>query len=159
MNAPVNDHLGLLERSLASLKMIVFTGMSGSGKSTCIDLLLAEHPEFAGRDYTTIGPTPIIWPEADPPTELVVVDELQSFGELRHVARLLHGGHTLLVASHLHPAWVRLFNMRWPADHFYTDLEIILEYSGGEDFDLAFERFRRSAWIEREGGRPADQAP
>jgi hypothetical protein len=194
MNAPVNDHLGLLERSLASLQMIVFTGMSGSGKSTCIDLLLAEHPDFAGRDYTTIGPTPITWPEADPPTELVVVDELQRFGELRHVTRLLRGGHTLLVASHLHPAWVRFFNMRWPADHFYTDrstdklqrflewhgvrftpervrefgqtyganytdLEIILEYSGGEDFDLAFERFRRSAWIERDGGRPADQAP
>ena len=87
------------------------------------------------------------------------------------------------MASHLHPVWVRLFNMRWPVDHFYTDrstdklerfleghdvrftservrefcqmyganytvLEIILEHSGGEVFDLAFERFRRSAWIE-----------
>ncbi len=185
MNPPVNDYLRLLERSFASLRMIVFTGMSGSGKSTCIDLLLAEHPEFAGRDYATIGPALIAWPGADPPTELVVVDELQRFGELRHVARLLRAGHTLLVASHLHPAWVSLFRMRWPVDHFYTDrstdklqrflegrgvrftpervrafgqmcganytdLEIILERSGGEDFDLAFERFRRSAWIERE---------
>jgi len=32
----------------------------------------------------------------------------------------------------------------------YTDLEIILERLGGGDFDLAFEQFRRSAWIERE---------
>ena len=188
MNPPVNDHLGLLGRSFASLRMIVFTGMSGSGKSTCIDLLLAEHPEFAGRDYAMIGPAPITWPGADPRTELVVVDELLRIGDLKHVARLLRGGHTLIVASHLHPAWVRLFNMRWPADYFYTDrateklqrflegrgvrftperirefgqahganytdLEIILERSGGEDFDLAFERFRRSAWIERKGGR------
>jgi hypothetical protein len=113
--------------------------------------------------------------------------ELQRFGELRYVARLLSGGHTLIVANHLHPAWVRLFNMRWPAEHFYTDrstdklqrfleergvrftperlrefgqayganytdLEIILEHSGGKDFDLAFERFRHSASIEL-GGR------
>jgi hypothetical protein len=32
----------------------------------------------------------------------------------------------------------------------YTDLEIILERSDGKDFDLAFERFRRSARIERQ---------
>ena len=190
MNPPINDHLGLLRRSFASVRMIVFTGMSGSGKSTCLDLLLAEHPDFAGRQHTTIGPAPSTLPVADPPTELVVVDELQRFRELRYVTRLLRGGHTLLVASHLHPAWVRLFNIWWPADHFYTDrstdklqrfleergvrftpkrvrefgqaygatspdIEIILEHSGGEDFDLAFERFRRSARIDRKEGRAA----
>lgn len=180
----LNDHLGLLDGSFASARMIVFTGMSGSGKSTCIDLLLARHPDFAGREYTKIGPAPINWREADPSIELVVVDELQRFEDVRHVARLLRAGHTLLVASHLHAAWVSLFKMRWPSVHFYTDrstdklqrfledrgvrftpervrefgqahganytdLEIILEHSSGEDFDLAFERFRRSAWIER----------
>lgn len=79
------------------------------------------HPEFAERDHETIGPTPIDWPSSDPTTELVVVDQLQRLRELRHVARLLRGGHTLIVASHLHSAWVRLFNMKWPAEHFYTD--------------------------------------
>jgi hypothetical protein len=183
MKAPVNDHLGLLQRSFEKPRLIVFTGMSGSGKSSCIELLLGEHPEFVGRGYATIGPAPISWPEDIPPTELVVVDELQRFIELMQVARLLRAGHTLIVASHLQPAWVRLFNMRWPAAHFhtdrsteklqhfleahgvrftpecvrefgetfganYTDLEIILERSGGNDFDLAFERFRRSARIE-----------
>ena len=180
----LNDHLGLLDRSFVSLRMIVFTGMSGSGKSTCIDLLLAEHPDFAGRDYVTIAPAQISWPKDDPPTELVIVDELQRFGDLRQVARLMRGGHTLIVASHLHPAWAHIFNMSWPVEHFYTDrstdklqhflegrgvrftpecvrefgqayganytdLEIILEHSDGKEFDLAFERFRRSAWIER----------
>ena len=112
------------------------------------------------------------------------MDELQRIGELRHVARLMRAGHTSIVASPLRPAWVRLFNIRWPADHSYTDrstdklqhfleergvrfslervrefgqvhganytdIEIILEHSGGEDFDLAFERFRRSARIEQ----------
>jgi len=183
MKPMLSDHLGLLDRSFESMRMIVFTGMSGSGKSTCIDLLLARHPEFAGQEFTKIGPAPINLPEVDPSTKLVAVDELQTFGELRHIAKLLRGGHTLIVASHLHPAWVSVFNMKWPAHHFYTDrsteklqhfleergvrftpervrefgevhganytdLEIILEHTGGEDFDLAFERFRRSARIE-----------
>jgi len=183
MKSLLNDHLGLLERSFARLRMIVFTGMSGSGKTTCIEMLLNAHPDFAGQDHTIIGKAPIAWPGVDLPTKLVVVDELQRFGELLHVARLLRGGHTVLVASHLHPAWVRLFNRWWPAEHYYTDrstdklqhflkaqgvrftpkrvqefgreyganytdLEIILEHSGGEDFDLALERFRRSACLE-----------
>jgi hypothetical protein len=185
MKPPINDHLDLLKRSFGGVRMIVFTGMSGSGKSTCIDLLLAEHPDFAGRDYVTIRPAAISWSEEDPSTKLVVVDELQSFRELWRIARLLRAGHMLIVASHLRPVWVRLFNMRWPATHFhtdqsteklqhflkargvrftperlrefgeahganYTDLEIILERSGGHDFDLAFERFRRSARIDIE---------
>ena len=183
MKSLSHDHLGLLERSFANLRMIVFTGMSGSGKTTYIEMLLATHPDFAGREHTKIGKPPNAFPVVDPPTKLVVVDELQRHGELRYVARLMRDGHTALVASQLHPAWVRLFKIWWPAEHYYTDqstdklqhfletqgvhftpervrefgrvyganytdLQIILEHSGGQDFDLVFERFRRSARVE-----------
>jgi hypothetical protein len=48
------------------------------------------------------------------------------------------------------PERLREFGQAYGAN--YTDLEIILEHSGGKDFDLAFERFRHSASIEL-GGR------
>lgn len=124
MKTAVDDHLNLLIRSLGDRRLIVFTGMSGSGKSTYIELLLAEHPDFADRDYTWIGPAPIAWPVARQSTELVVIDEVSQVVELWHVTRLLREGHTLLVASHLPFVFVRLLALRWPLAHFRTDQSI-----------------------------------
>lgn len=179
----VDDHLRLLERSFTDTRLLVFTGMSGSGKSTCIDLLLGEHPDLADLPYSRVGPAPIDWSATTIDTELVVVDELLELPELAHIASLLRRGHRVLAASHLSPLWVRAFGLFWPAEHYrtdddtaklityldrrgvpasdaavrryaaahganYTDLEIILEHTGCDDFDRAFARFQQTASIE-----------
>ena len=184
MSAHFDDHLGLLERSLSDRRLIAFTGMSGSGKSTYIDALLAGHPEFRDRPVTRVGPTPIDWTSVRPTTALVVIDEVARSGEVVRLASLLAGGHTLLVASHLPERLLRLLGARWPTlalrtdgtpaklarslerrgitfspdllSHFvatygsnYTDLDIVLEWGGGADFDVAYRRFRRTASIVR----------
>ena len=183
MSMVLHDHLGLLEQSLAERQLIVFTGMSGSGKSSYIELLLDKHPDFQGRAHSTIRSEDLLGPTPDSLEKLVVIDELQRVRDLRPVVALLRQGHALLVASHLNSAWVSLFGLTWPAANFdtdrsaeklkhylhqqgvcfsarsveefcrlyganYTDVDIVLERSGGDDFDRAFERFRRSASIE-----------
>ena len=75
--AEFDDHLRVLQRTLTRHRLILFTGMSGSGKSTYLSLLVHCHPDFQGRPYDWIGPTPIDWSSIEPSEELVLVDEIQ----------------------------------------------------------------------------------
>jgi len=117
----IDDHLELLDRSFAGVRLVVFTGMSGSGKTTCIDLLQAEHPEFADQPCSRIGPAPIDWDRARVQTELVVIDELLALREVGRVVSLLRRGHRVIAASHLPVAWVRAVDLVWKTEHFHTD--------------------------------------
>jgi hypothetical protein len=146
VTSKLDDHLDLLGRDLSDRRLVVFSGMSGSGKSTYLSLLLDRHPDFVGRAFDRLFPAPIDWLNVRPAAELVVIDELQSVTELTGVARLLRAGHTLLAASHLPTAWVRLFGLRWPAMTFRTDqsavkLERHLESRGFSFTPVAVRRF------------------
>ncbi len=180
----LDDYLRLLDRSLAGFDALVFTGVSGSGKSSYLRLLVERHPDFDSTPVSRIGPAPIDWHRVEPREELVLVDEIHGPFELLRVARLLHAGHRLLVASHV-PEWVgRIILAPWRVDFFrtdqdaaklgrhlsrsgithtpaalrdfvavyganYTDLEIVLERVGGDDFDRALRDFRKSTTIQR----------
>lgn len=107
MREEFDDFLGLVARDLSRQRLLVFYGCSGSGKSTAIDWLLRSHPGFAGREAVRIEGPPLRVIENAAP--LVVLDEITSPRELPLVAGLLSRGSTLLVASHLRPAWYCAF--------------------------------------------------
>ena len=107
MREVFDDFLALAAHDFSRCRLVVFYGCSGSGKSTAIEWLLRSHPDFAGRDAVRIEGPPLRVPEEVAP--LVVLDEITAPRELLLVARLLARGSTLLVASHLRPAWYCAF--------------------------------------------------
>ncbi len=108
MNPPdpveLDDYLGLLGQPLAPLRLVLFHGASGSGKSSQIELLRARHPELAGREVAVASP------EALPAGRLdvLVVEEIEFAAQLRCLAPALRRSRLLLAACHVDPRWL------WP---------------------------------------------
>ena len=103
-----DDFLGLEGEDFRQTRLIVFAGISGSGKSTALKFLCDHHPEFAG------GSSQWVWMLEKTPevgsihgNRLVVVDEIRDPRQLPTVARLLRQNQTVAVASHLNAgfAW------------------------------------------------------
>ncbi len=114
MSFQFDDYLNLSSWRLVNKRVVVFIGCSGAGKSSYIEYLLSQHPDFFDRDvYWIVEGRPLIWNEMVPTKpSLVVVDELLVFRDLRQVAKLMYAGHCLLIASHLPRFWhwpLRLF--------------------------------------------------
>jgi energy-coupling factor transporter ATP-binding protein EcfA2 len=116
-----DDYLGLDRIDLAPFRLLVFTGRSGSGKSTAIEHLLSSHPSFHGRECAVLR-RPRFERTGWLPG-VVAVDDLVELRELRVVADLLRSGRTILVASHLDPAWFRVLALFVPAKFFRTDAD------------------------------------
>jgi hypothetical protein len=101
--------------------LIVFSGVSGSGKSTCLSYLVRSHPDFADRQthWLHLRPMPKEIPRLK--DQVVLIEELTQFGQLKMVSRLLGAGNTVIAASHL-PRWVWLpVRIRWRMRGFLTD--------------------------------------
>jgi hypothetical protein len=94
------DFLGLAGRSFRGVRLVVFGGMSGSGKSTAIDFLRRRHPDFAGQDWVTVARDGRGLRFPDCRGRTVAVDEVVSPKELWGVARLVRHNR-VLVATHL----------------------------------------------------------
>lgn len=117
-----DDHLGLAAMDFAEVRLIVFHGASGSGKSTYLNRLLRAHPSFCNRPADVIGGGTIDWRAVrNPASELVVVEELLANREIVEIAKLLRAGHLVMAASHLHPWITGLLGMSWPTLQFATD--------------------------------------
>lgn len=128
------DFLGLAARSFAGVRLVVFAGVSGSGKSTAIEFLRRRHPDLAGPDWVSVtrGPGGLAVPRCR--GGVVAIDEIVSVGELRHVARLLRHNR-VLVATHLPLACYAPFAACVRARLFRTDRDaakigIVLERRG-----------------------------
>ena len=96
-----DDFLNLQRAELASQRLIVFTGCSGSGKSTAMSFLAQRHQCFRDRQSVT-------WlhldtrPRLPADQGLVLVDEVTQLRQLNLVRSLLGNGNgTVVVASHL----------------------------------------------------------
>ena len=103
MNFQFDDYLNLSNQRLGRRRAIVFIGCSGAGKSSYIDFLLRQHPDFTNRQvFRILEGRPLSWNEIIPDKpSLIVVDELLSFKDIWRTVQLMLAGHRLLVASHL----------------------------------------------------------
>ena len=116
-----DDYHGLLQRNLGTVRLMIFEGMSGSGKSTAIDYLCRRHRHFRNRRprvfriSTSFRQAPL-WQN-----ELVVLDEVCLVKQLLLVQRLLRCGNTVLVASHLASHWFLPLRLCWPSQVFVMD--------------------------------------
>ena len=178
-----DDHLGLMSRDFSGARLVVFHGVSGSGKSTSIARLLSDHPDFRGQACGHVTGPGIRWRGLCRREHLVAVDECYRLRDLFGLARLLRRGHRVLAASHL-PIWTSaLLGRIWPvvalrtdcdpakiaryldtcrvrfsrdrvldfSSRFgasYLDVDRIMEFDGGRDFDRAYDRFIRCCRVE-----------
>lgn len=142
------DFLDLANRSFAGVRLVVFAGVSGSGKSTSLEFLRRHHPDFAGPDWVSVtrGPDGLTVPACR--GRAVAIDEIVTVGELRHVARLLRHNR-VLVATHLplacyapFAAWVRTRLFR--TDRDAAKIGIVLERRGIRCSAAALRHYSRA---------------
>jgi len=127
MNTAANQHpllfddtLELGRKAFRGARLIVFAGISGSGKSTALKFLCDHHPVFSVESRCWLwmmGSIPDVKPIRG--HRLVVVDELTHHRQLPVVTRLLGQNQTVAVASHLHSAWFWPFRLAVKC-HYYS---------------------------------------
>ena len=116
-----DDTLELGREAFRGARLIVFAGISGSGKSTALKFLCDHHPGFSAgsrRWLWMMGSIPDVKPIRG--HRLVVVDELCHPRQLQVVARLLGQNQTVAVASHLRSAWFWPFRLAGKCCYYST---------------------------------------
>lgn len=117
-----DDFLELKTASFRSTRLAVFTGVSGSGKSTAIQWLIQHHPDFQNRPIERVIGGGLDWTVPTVENGLVVVDDLIRPRELYKLIRLLMRGNQVLLAAHLHPAWFAPLRIGWSTQLWRTDV-------------------------------------
>lgn len=117
-----DDFLRLQSRSFVGVGLVVFTGTSGSGKSTALEFLRRRHPDFAGRNWVTVnrGRCGLRFPRCR--GCVVAIDEVVALQELWPLAGLLRHNQ-VLVAAHLPRICFTLFAGTCRMRLFRTDLD------------------------------------
>ena len=105
--------MNVIKESFDEVRLIVFSGVSGSGKTTTLQHLVSCHPHYQHELRTDITGSPINWTRISPSTRLVVIDELVSLSDYWYLIRLLHHGHYVIAASHLPNIYLRLLALIW----------------------------------------------
>lgn len=142
------DFLGLADRRFSDTRLIVFTGVSGSGKSTAIEFLLEDHADFVGCDYVRVDSRPLEFRDTYA-TAWIVIDEIIEWHHLWDAHRLLRCGHRLIVANHLPSLALKCLFAPWRGVYLCTDddptkIRNYLERLGVVASDEAVERFCRT---------------
>ena len=120
MNDAFDDWLGLDRRDFSRNRLIVFHGMSGSGKSTAIRYLIVSHPDFRHREPLHVNGPPFDRVHARP-SDVLVIDELLRPADLTPLLRVIARAKTTVVASHLPPIVLRLLFPLRRTSVFRTD--------------------------------------
>ena len=98
--APFDDFLALSRRDFTHTRLVAFTGVSGSGKSSCLNHLINHHPAYAGCSVHLIKPgvEPMVLPSTD---QVLCLDEIITTTEFIVLLGFLARGGRAIVASHL----------------------------------------------------------
>ena len=118
---PFDDYHRLMGLDLVSTRLLIYQGMSGSGKTTAIEYLCEHHRHLRDRSAQTFrltGPRCLLPPLQN---ELVVLDDVRFLRQLLPLRRLLRAGNTVLVASHLAPVFFLPLRLRWASRVFVMD--------------------------------------
>lgn len=116
-----DDYLGLADVNLCDVRLVVCYGMSGSGKTTAIQFLCRENPHLRAR---LVHPIRLVGCSYSVPRlkhALITLEEVWLIPHLLFVLRLLLGGNTVLVSSHLHPLWFFPLRLIWSQRVFVLD--------------------------------------
>ena len=122
MSSSFDDFLGLRTRNFKQTRLVIFSGKSGSGKSTAIDFLLREHPDFKNKDSAWLRLRESHTGDALE-KEVIAIDELITNRDLTVLVKLLIAKKTVLAASHLNQTWLRPLKIFWSCQMFVTDLD------------------------------------
>lgn len=120
-SAAFDDFLGLREQSFARRRLVLFHGASGSGKSTAIQWLVANHADFHAARVCVVRPKISGWTPVPRDAEWAIVDEIEHVAELGRIAGLLARGHRVVVASHVPIAFTRPLLIAVRSRVFRTD--------------------------------------
>jgi hypothetical protein len=100
-------------------RLVAFCGMSGSGKTTAIRRLCETHRDFCDRAAVVVAPAEAAC--AADRGALLVVEEVRRPSEVRQLWPALRRGATLLVASHVRPAWFAPLRLAAPIRTYAVD--------------------------------------
>lgn len=120
MNGDFDDCLGLGSRDFSRDRLIVFRGMSGSGKSTAIRYLIESHPDFRERDPLIVKGPPFRR-RPGRAVDLLVIDELLRVTDLFPLFTAIYHSHTAVIASHLPATTLPLLFLQRRASVLRTD--------------------------------------
>ncbi len=139
---PFDDFLSLKKQNFNNSRLLIFHGISGSGKSSNLNYIAHHHPSFQNQSVKWI------WThhkrfkvQAIHSYNLVVVDEIISPFQLPAIFKLLSQNKNIAVASHLNPAWFKILFPFTPTLSFRTDAsaEKIRRYLSKKDISFSSE--------------------
>jgi len=121
-----DDFLGLRAQDFADVRLVAFAGVSGSGKTSCMDFLTRIHADYAGADAFHINPGMansgfaggMVLPET---RRLLCADDVLRLSEFADVLGFIRRGGRAVITTHLPVAVLRTARLFGPVRVFRTD--------------------------------------
>ena len=119
---PFDDFLGLKQTNFTNTKLVVFLGISGSGKSSYLNFLARAHPDFKNLSQKWVWTMHQSF-EVKPTQkkDLFLIDEITSPFQLTSLFRINKSDAQWVVASHIHRLWFRLLLPKEKIRFYHTD--------------------------------------
>ena len=139
---PFDDFLSLKKQNFNNARLLIFHGISGSGKSSNLNYIAHHHPSFQNQSVKWIWTHHKRFKVRDiHGYTLVVVDVIVSPFQLPAIFKLLSQNRKIAVASHLNPVWFKILCPFTPTLSFRTDAsaEKIRRYLNKKDISFSSE--------------------